>query len=357
MLSSARFLAFRFVCPRHAPVARQPTLGYLGAMRILFITASRIGDAVLSTGVLAHLAERHPRARFTVACGAPAAPLFAAAPFVDRVIAMVKRKRAGHWIDLWTQTVTRPWSLVVDLRGSALGWLVPALRRRVLKSSWEPRHRLVHLSSVLGLAEPLAPRLWATDDQRRAAAALIPPGGPVLAVGPTANWGAKQWPAERFAAVIARLTADAGILPNARVAVFASADERAKAAAVLDSIAPERRIDLVGGVDLATVYAGLERCSLYLGNDSGLMHMAAAAGIPTLGLFGPSSEVFYGPFGPLAASVRGPRSFEDICHAPDYDYRSQDCMMDDLTCQRVIEAAESLWTRTAGCANWRHPLG
>ncbi|RAU21869.1 glycosyltransferase family 9 protein [Paramagnetospirillum kuznetsovii] len=322
-------------------------------MRILFVTASRIGDAVLSTGLLAHLAEHYPQARFTVACGAPAAPLFAAAPFVDEVIPMVKRKRAGHWMDLWKRTVTRPWSLVVDLRGSAIGWLLPTLRRRGLKSSWEPKHRLVHLASALGLDQALPPKLWATDAQCSEAARLIPPGGPVLAIGPTANWGAKQWPAESFAQVIAALTSADSILPQARVAVFASADERAKAAPVLDSVAPERLIDLAGGIDLPTAYACLRRCAFYLGNDSGLMHMAAAAGIPTLGLFGPSSEVFYGPFGPHAASVRGPRSFEDICHAPDYDYRSQDCMMRDLSPQRVIEAARSLWTRTKGCATPR----
>jgi ADP-heptose:LPS heptosyltransferase len=262
---------------------------------------------------------------------------------------MIKRKRAGHWLDLWKRTVTRPWSLVVDLRGSAMGWVIPALRRRIIKSSWEPKHRLVHLSSVLGLAEALPPRLWATEAQHAEAARLIPDGGPVLAVGPTANWGAKQWLGESFAQVVAALTGPGGILSGARVAVFASTDERAKAAPVLDSIPADRRIDLCGGPDLPTAYACLKRCQFYLGNDSGLMHMAAAAGIPTLGLFGPSSEVFYGPFGPRTASVRGPRSFEDICHAPNYDYRSQDCMMTDLTPERVIEAAQSLWTRCGGC--------
>ena len=49
-------------------------------MRILFITATRIGDAVLSTGLLAHLIEHHPEARITIACGPVAAPLFSAVP-------------------------------------------------------------------------------------------------------------------------------------------------------------------------------------------------------------------------------------------------------------------------------------
>jgi ADP-heptose:LPS heptosyltransferase len=232
--------------------------------------------------------------------------------------------------------------MVVDLRGSALGWALPTLRRRVLKSSWEPKHRLAHLASVLGMAAPLPPVLWNTAEHLAEAERLVPAGPPVLAVGPTANWGAKQWPAERFAEVIARLTAAGGVLAGARVAVFASEPERAAAQPLLDAVPAERLLDLVGAPDLAVVHACLKRCAFYLGNDSGLMHIAAASGIPTLGVFGPSSEVFYGPFGPRCASVRGPRSFEDICHAPGYDYRSQDSMMLDLDVAKVAAAAEAL---------------
>ncbi|TAN58125.1 MAG: glycosyltransferase family 9 protein [Magnetospirillum sp.] len=316
----------------------------VAASRILFVTSSRIGDAVLSTGLLAHLARTHPQARFTVACGPATAPLFAPAPFVARVIPMPKRRRAGHWFALWRQTAAIWWSMVVDLRGSAIAYLLPTMARRVLKSSWAPRHRLLHLSSALGLDTAFAPVLWNSAAEEAEAAALIP-AGPVLAVGPTANWGAKQWPAERFAAVVGRLTAPDGILAAAKVVVFGAESERAVAEPLLAALPPGRGIDLVGRVGLTTVHACLKRCSFYLGNDSGLMHIAAAAGVPTLGLFGPSSEVFYGPWGEHCASVRGPRSFEDICHAPDYDYRSQDCMMMDLTVEAVTDAAEALWRR------------
>jgi len=302
---------------------------------------------VLSAGLLAWLARTHPQARITVACGAVAAPLFTAAPNVERVIPMVKRKRAGHWFDLWRQTVGTRWSLVVDLRGSALGWLLPTARRRVLRSSWEPRHRIDHLATVLGI-EPQLPELWSRPDWDEAACRLIPGDGPVLGLGPTANWGGKRWPAERFLALVERLTAPGGILPGARVAVFGGPAERDSVAALLDGLPAGRRIDLVGGGDLGQAFACLGRVALYIGNDSGLMHMAAAAGVPTLGLFGPSSEVFYGPCGPLCASVRGPRSFEDICHAPDFDHRRQDSLMLDLTVDRVAGAAEALWLACAG---------
>jgi ADP-heptose:LPS heptosyltransferase len=316
-------------------------------MKILFITASRIGDAVLSTGLLAWLVRRYPHCRITVACGAPAAALFACAPQVERVIAMTKRKRSGHWLDLWRNVVGTGWSLVVDLRGSAIAWAIPALRRRILWSKWQAEHRIAHLASVLAI-EPQQPVLWSSPQTDAEAARLIPAGTPVLGIGPTANWGAKQWPAERFLAVAQRLTSPAGILPEARIAVFGGPAEREAAAPLLDALPSERCIDLVGTIDLPTAFACLKRMSFYFGNDSGLMHIAAAAGIPTLGLFGPSSELFYGPCGPRAASIRGPRSFEDICHAPDYDYRSPACLMLDLTVERVAEAAEALYRRTSG---------
>ena len=69
-------------------------------MNVLFVTSNRIGDAMLSTGVLAHLVDTMPQARFTVACGALAAPLFEALPRRARTIALVKARRcrsaSGH---------------------------------------------------------------------------------------------------------------------------------------------------------------------------------------------------------------------------------------------------------------------
>ena len=314
------------------------------AVNILFITATRIGDAVLSTGLLAYLRERYPQARFTVACGPAPAPLFTALPGVVKVIPMVKQRRAGHWLRLWRQTVTTPWSLVVDLRGSAIGWLVPALRRKVIRSDWSPRHRLEHLARLFGLeATPPLPRLAASAEAAARAAALIPSDRLVLAVGPSANWGGKQWPAERFAAAAHALTAPDGPMAGATIAVFGGPNERGPVETFSASFPAERVIDLAGDVDLPTAYACLERCGFYLGNDSGLMHMAAASGIPTLGLFGPSSEILYGPMGRWCRSLRGPRSFEDICHAPDFDHRGQKSLMEDLAVEAVIAAATDLW--------------
>ena len=272
-------------------------------VRILFITATRIGDAVLSTGLLDHLLRAYPDARFTIACGPVAEGVFERMPQRERTIVVDKRRYDAHWLTLWLQTVTTIWDLAVDLRGSALTLLLPARRRAIMRGGRRPGHRLLHIAGTLNLAEPPLPVVWTNTADQDRAAALMPPGGPVIGLGPTANWAGKVWPAERFVAVYHQLAAT---LPGARAAVFAGpgAAERAMAAAVLAAL--PGAIDLVGSLSLPQAAACLARCALFIGNDSGLMHLAAAAGAPTLGLFGPTPASEYAPSGRLTAVAQAP---------------------------------------------------
>ena len=318
-------------------------------MRILFITSTRIGDVVLSTGLLDHLIRTHPGARIWVACGPGAMGVFRGAPGVERVLPMPKQRRGLHWLALWRQVAAQVWDLVVDLRASAIAWMLIARRRRVLTpaSRGAAEHRVIQLGRVLDLDPPPAPRLWPEEIEQATAARLVPAPGVALAVGPTANWGGKAWPAERFVALVERLTGPAGPMAEAPVVVIAGPGEREAALPVLASVALARRVDLIDRVDLATASAVLARCRLYVGNDSGLMHLAAASGVPTLGLFGPSREVHYAPWGPRCASVRGTRTYEDIIGAPGYDYRSHATHMGSLCVDAVDGAARDLLAATA----------
>lgn len=269
-------------------------------MRILFISATRIGDAVLSTGLLDHLLRTYPQARFTVACGPVAAGVFAHMPQCDRVIRMAKRRADLHWLELWMRTVGTAWDLVVDLRGSALSWLLWARRRAIMRGGRRPGLRIRHLAATLRLDPPPYPVAWTSAADRQRAAALLPSGGPVIGLGPTANWAGKIWPPERFVALFHELAAD---LPGARAAVFAGPGtaEQALAAPVLQAL--PHAINLAGALSLPEAAACLSRCGLFVGNDSGLMHLAAATGTPTLGLFGPTSADEYAPSGACAAVV------------------------------------------------------
>jgi lipopolysaccharide heptosyltransferase III len=317
-------------------------------MRILFVTATRIGDAVLSSGLLSHLVERHPGARLTIAAGPLAAPLFAAAPGLERLIVVEKRRWARHWLGLYLRAAPAVWDLVVDLRGSALAWLLVARQRRVMGKGDAAEHRVRQLGRLFRLDPPPAPRLWTAPGHECAAEALVPPGGPVLAIAPAANWRGKEWPADRFAELASRLTA-AGPLGGARVAVLAAAHERAQAAPLLAALPPGRALDLVGRTDLLTAAAVLRRCAFFVGNDTGLMHLAAAAGTPTLGLFGPSPAEQYAPWGRHTAVVRTelPRA---ALFGPGFDHRTTDTLMRSLSVEAAEAAARALWRRAASAA-------
>jgi len=316
-------------------------------MRILFITANRLGDAVLSSGLLNHLADRYPSASFTVAAGPVSAPLFEAAPGIEQIITIEKQPYAKHWLSLWRQTVGVSWDLVIDLRRSAIGWLLWAKKRQTMPSPDSSCHRVRFIGRIVDLEDqPPAPTLWHTDEQIEHAKKLIPDGPQVLAIAPAANWRGKQWRARNFSTLMKALTAKDGLFPDASVAVIAAKSERNQATSLLDAVPNDKRIDLVGTADLGTLGACLSRCGFFVGNDSGLMHMAAAAGIPTLGLFGPSRETLYAPWGPRTNWVRTPESFETLTGAPDYDHRTTDTLMDGLTVNMVEDAARLLWQET-----------
>jgi ADP-heptose:LPS heptosyltransferase len=267
-------------------------------MRILFITATRLGDAVLSTGLLDHLRQSYPEARFTVVCGPVAEGVFWRLERLERIIVVEKRRFDLHWLVLWARVCGTVWDLVVDLRGSGLSFALLARRRAIMRGGRRPGHRLSHIGGVLGLTTAPVPVAWTAAADEDTASALLPAGGPVIGLGPTANWRDKVWPADRFVALCAALAAR---LPGARVAVFggAGALERSMAQPVLDAL--PGAIDLVGRLSLPQAAACLRRCAIFVGNDSGLMHLAAAAGTPTLGLFGPTPAAEYAPAGRCTA--------------------------------------------------------
>ena len=173
---------------------------------------------------------------------------------------------------------------------------------------------------------------------------LIPEGAPVLAIGPTADWRAKTWRADRFADLALKLTGPRGILSGGRIALFGRDDERPGVMQLIEALPKDRCLDLIGKPDLLQIYACLQRCEIYVGNDSGLMHMAAAAGIPTLGLFGPSREELYGPWGAHCSYVRTPQTFDSI-HPEGFDHLTSDSLMDGLMVETVQEAVENVWRR------------
>ncbi len=304
---------------------------------ILFITSSRIGDAVLSSGLLNHIERTLPDARVTIACGPLVTSLFEGYPHLQEIVPLRKQKFNGHWLALWKKTAMRRWYAVVDLRNSAVSRLVLSQRRYIFGPSVDSsRHKVEQAANIMRLDYVPLPRLWPSEAQRLKASALIPEGrGQVLGVGPTANWIGKTWPVERFIETVHWMIATGGVMAGARVAVFAAPGEEDQARILLQSLPEGQRLDLIAKTDPGTAAAALSSCSFYIGNDSGLMHCAAAAGVPTLGLFGPSYPHLYRPWGPRCAYVATPQSFDELTAFEGYSPQTTASLMGGLTVEAV----------------------
>jgi heptosyltransferase III len=274
-------------------------------MKILFVTSNRLGDAVLSTGLLDHLIRSYPAARITVVCGPVAEGVFTRMPNRARTIVLSKRSRGRHWLPLWADVVFHIWDLVIDIRASALSWVVPTRRRAVFRRIEGPK--IAQLGAILGLSPPPLPVAWIGKSDQEKIDTLLPANRPIIALAPTANWQPKVWPADRFAAAFQAVAASMYAVPV--ILGGPGPAERAMAEPLLAAL--PQAVDLVGTLSLPEVAAVLQRATLFIGNDSGLMHLSAAAGAPTIGLFGPTDAATYGPAGPRSTAVIA-RSMEDI---------------------------------------------
>src|SRR5260370_37415490 len=103
---------------------------------------------------------------------------------------------------------------------------------------------------------------------------------------------------------------------------------------------------MLGRTALLTAAAVLRRCGLFGGNDPGLTRIAAAAGAPTLGRFGPSPVEQYAPWGASTAVVRTALPPDEL-YGPGYDHRTTDTLMDSLSLDMVEATARQLRPRAA----------
>ena len=315
---------------------------------ILFITSSRIGDAVLSTGILNHLVKTIDNPKVTVACGPLSVSLFEGLPYLEEIIPLQKQKHNKHWIGLWKRTIGKRWHSVVDMRNSAVSRLVFAKRRYIFgKSIDRSLHKVEQAARVLRLEDGVVPSpcLWPSDLQMQTARTLFSAhdGEKILGVGPTANWAGKTWPVENYIDVLRWMISDGGVMSGADVAVFAAPGEEDDAWKVLQSLPDGRGIDVIAKTDPGTAAAALGLCDFYIGNDSGLMHCAAAAGVRTLGLFGPSYPHLYRPWGENADYISTPETFDELIDFEGYKSSEVGSLMTTLTVEMVKDKLQEMF--------------
>lgn len=315
-------------------------------MKILFITCSRIGDAVLTTPILDYIHKTFPSAKVTIAADPLVESLFLDYPLLDRIISFKKMPRGGHWLNLWKQAYQTSWDFVIDLRGSALSYILLAKNRRVWKARpGDVRHKVEQVCDAVKI--PVGPTcLWFNQSKIEMAQKLIPDQECYLAVSPAANWVGKQWPVEYFTQVTKKLLNEDS---NAKVVVLSAPHEKESIQPLIQQLNPERSLILCDGqYNLGEVAAIIQRCKIFIGNDSGLMHISAAVGTPTIGLFGPSRENNYGPWSVLGLTaphrvVRIPMSYDELSKQPGFSKQATSTYMDALKTQVVWETISQMW--------------
>lgn len=313
-------------------------------MKILFITSTRIGDAVLSTGLLHHIVETYPQAQITLVCGPLPSSLLQGVPNLEEMIVLKKEKRHGHWFKLWKQVIGTKWDMVIDLRNSFVSRAIRAKKRYIFGSHInKEKHKVEQCADVMHLKPTPAPKLWFTDKQIKGARAYIPEDKKtVIAIGPTANWIGKTWPVENFIKITKWLRSKEGPFPDADVAVFAAPGEEKNAIELLETIPEDKRINVIAKTDPGGAAAILSLCDFYIGNDSGLMHSAAACGVPTVGLFGASWPHLYAPWGEHTTYTRTPETFAELTDFEGYSPGTlKHSLMTSLTVEKVKETISS----------------
>ncbi|MCX5614245.1 glycosyltransferase family 9 protein [Bombella saccharophila] len=270
--------------------------------RVLFITAHRLGDAVISLAALSAMMARYPQAYFTIVCGPAVCDLFRYMPRCERLIVMEKRPYNQHWLALWRDVVRYRWEVVVDLRASLVSYGVWSRARYKVRGGRQKGLKLAQHARALGVQYAHYPTLWLGAQEQAYAATLLPDEGVWLALAITAGTEHKIWPVESFA-TFARQMQARGFRP---LLVYGPGEREARLAAPVRALLPNV-LDIGGGqYSLAQVAALIARCSLFVGGDSGLMHLAAALNVPTLGLFGPSYASQYAPSGRWAEVLLAP---------------------------------------------------
>lgn len=290
------------------------------AKNVLVLQTSFLGDTLLTMPLLRRLKESLPEARLSVLTLPKNGGVFRNNPWVNEVILDDKLGEHGGLfgpLKIALELRRRSFDLAViphrSFRSALVARLAGIPRRigfaasagRFLLTDIVPFSWLAHdLERNLALVRPLGgqPRPSAGESRYvappplssalagRLSAAGIEPGARLAGVHPGAAWATKRWPARRFAELCRRLRSE-----NLTPVLLGGPADAALGAEIAQA---SGAADLVGKTDLEELASLMGRLSLFVTNDSGPMHLAAAAGVPVVAIFGATTrELGFFPYG------------------------------------------------------------
>ena len=311
-------------------------------MKVLFITSTRIGDAVLSTSILNYLKNRFPHCSLYIATGKTAALLFKNFNNVKKIFILEKKFFKIHWLELWSRTFFNKWDIVIDLRGSIISYFLFNKKKYVYKSINKNIHRLDELAILMErkhLPLPLIPVL--KKDMKKISKDFLKLKNSI-AIGASANWSAKIWPSKNFVKLIHMFLKEKQFGKKKSIVFFGSSKDLKNIKKITKHLKKFKVKNFCGKLNLIEVAAHLKKCKIFIGNDSGLMHIASVSGIPTLGLFGPSLESRYAPKGNNSYYIRTKKTFNQLTGAKNFDWNTKKNLMNSLSVNTVFKKIKEI---------------
>jgi len=325
---------------------------------ILVIKLRYLGDVLLATPALRALKAAYPKARLTALVNRGTDEILVSNPDVDDIIPLER----GTIVEQWRFAMAvrrRRFDIVVDLTDGDRAAFLTRISGASVRIGFNAEQRwtgrcyttVVHgdaaahrIERDLAALRPLnlsvtdtIPRLWLTrEDESRAeefiAKLPVRSDQQIVVIQPGARYWFKAWPSERFAELADRLTERFGC----QILVGGSQQE-AELTRLVVKQAKSHLTTIAGFVSIRTLAAVLKRSALFVGNDSGVMHIATAVGTPVVALFGPSNPTEWGPRGGPAEVIYKGLDCR-VCFHPTCQRGEQNCMK-LITVDEVISAA------------------
>jgi heptosyltransferase-2 len=301
-------------------------------VKILIRATNWVGDAIMALPALRSVRALFPQAEITILARPYVAFLYKDQQVCDNLVYLdYKRDMVGElraqkfdvalllqnafeaaWL-AWRAGIPKRIGYARDGRSLLLTNAVP-----VPKPGEIPQHEQYYYLELLRRAgwldslpsEPLISLHVPEENRQRAEAFLLSngvrPESLRIAIGAGASYGsAKCWPPERFAELANRLQAQEAQGPQAKVDVilFGTRAEAPVSSAIAAGMCLSP-IDLTGKTPINDLPALLSRCHIFIGNDSGAMHVAAAVGLPVVAVFGPTDPFGTAPVTPRCSIVQ-----------------------------------------------------
>ena len=308
--------------------------------KILIISSNRLGDCILTSGLIEYYKKKYKKSKITFACGELPASLFKYSINITKLIIIKKLRYSIHWVVFWCKVIFNFWDIVLDLRGTGISYFLFSKQRIikpfcVAKNQKKKLHKVISLSKYFG-KKTLSPYLKINYDINKSKILLdyTNKANDLIALAPGANWVAKQWPKENFLLLIKNLQSNRNF-KNSIFILLGSENEFESGLYIKSKLRKKKIENLIGILNLAEIYILLKKCKLFLGNDSGLMHLAALSGIPTIGLFGPSDKNQYHPWGQRTLAISTPESPETLMNNENFSHKSTKNLMKTLTVNSV----------------------